>query len=127
MHNSDTIDQSTGDMCKPEVITFYNLIKGVQHRLYIKTLSLDLKKPHLVTRVSIPTHPGELECIIKHVAGLHVVNNLSPPVQQFCGICPRYKNMRTKKICAKCHVPICNEHTKFVCRRYADGEKCDDE
>ncbi|KAJ8886715.1 hypothetical protein PR048_012927 [Dryococelus australis] len=28
MHNSDTKDESTGDMCKPEVITFYNLTKG---------------------------------------------------------------------------------------------------
>ncbi|KAJ8893270.1 hypothetical protein PR048_005861 [Dryococelus australis] len=28
MHNSDTVDESTGEMCKPDVITYYNLTKG---------------------------------------------------------------------------------------------------
>ncbi|KAJ8873219.1 hypothetical protein PR048_026852 [Dryococelus australis] len=54
MHNSDPIDESTGDMCKSEIITFYNLTKGgvdvvdemkvsysmssINHYTYVKTL-----------------------------------------------------------------------------------------
>ncbi|KAJ8896881.1 hypothetical protein PR048_002227 [Dryococelus australis] len=140
MHNSDTVDESTGDMGKPEVITFYILTKGgvdaademkesysvsrisnrwpltvfftimniacinsliiytgntndeIDHHALIKTQSLDLMEPHLVTRTSMRTLPGQLVCQIKQVSGLQVVDNQPPPTEAFCGICPRCKN-----------------------------------
>ncbi|KAJ8879739.1 hypothetical protein PR048_020347 [Dryococelus australis] len=118
MISTVTIDESTGDMCKPEVITFYNLTKGgvdvidemtasysvsrisncwpftafftIMNITCINSLiiykSLDLMKPHLVARASIPTLPGQLVCQIKQVSGLQVVDNLPPPTEGFCGI-----------------------------------------
>ncbi|KAJ8881361.1 hypothetical protein PR048_017842 [Dryococelus australis] len=147
------IDESTGDMCKPEVITFYNLTKEVvdvvdemkasyvnsrisykcdtndqiDRRTYIKALSLDLMKPHLVIRASIPTLPGQLVCQFKHVSGLQVVDNQPPPTEGFCGICPRGKNRRTKKICARYTIPICNEYTMFTCVRCVEGDNSDND
>ncbi|KAJ8885017.1 hypothetical protein PR048_011213, partial [Dryococelus australis] len=85
------------------IMNSYNL--QLQHRQiyrckYINTLSLDLGKPHIVTRASIPTLPGELVSIIKLVSVLHVVDSLPPSAQGFCAICPRDKNWQIKMICA---------------------------
>ncbi|KAJ8889575.1 hypothetical protein PR048_009075 [Dryococelus australis] len=148
MHNCDTIDETTGDMCKPEVITFYNLTKGgvnvvddikasysvsrisncwpfnvfftimniaciksliiykcttndQQSRTYRKKTVFGSRETHLVTRAFMPTHPGQLVSQDKWVSGLQVVDNQPPPTEGFCGIHPRRKNGRTKKIYAR--------------------------
>lgn len=169
MHDSDDIDESTGDLMKPIVITFYNSTKGgvdlvdkmkgeytvarvsfrwplriffslldigainaqiilngntgesFTRRNLLKTLAFELMKPHMVLRAtgSGSGLQSDLRLKIRKQLGMQTETPRPNPVQNNerakCGFCPKKKNRLTKVRCGSCVMPICGEHTTYLC------------
>ncbi|KAL4143281.1 hypothetical protein QTP88_005632 [Uroleucon formosanum] len=89
----------------------------IPRRKFLKQLGLDLCKPHMVRRQSIPTLSIPLRQQITRFSGV-----ISSPEtgtgtsgKAKCFYCPKKETRYTVVICATCSNPICKKHTTTIC------------
>jgi len=169
MHSDDKIDGSSGELQKPEVITFYNATKGgvdvvdemktlystariscrwsltvffglmnigginaqiifhknsgqsIQRRVFLKDLAFALMRPHILQREMDSNLSLELCTLMRNITG--TADTRKEVAEGFCAKCPRRKNRKTKKYCATCAKPVCNEHAIFLCNDCFEKEE----
>ncbi|XP_041981601.1 piggyBac transposable element-derived protein 4-like [Aricia agestis] len=97
--------------------------KTNQRREFIKKLGLSLIEEQQKIRKENERLPRELR---KRVAE-HLGEPLSPPKKtkkpnsrQRCSRCPRSKDRKSTRACAKCDAPLCLEHSIYICKDCAD-------
>lgn len=87
-------------------------------RAYLKKLALDLVKPHMESRLEIPTLRRELRQTICNV--LKITNPVEVPIRPTtttgrCTFCPRSEDRKSRVSCAVCKKFICLHHQKKIC------------
>ncbi|KAJ8927743.1 hypothetical protein NQ314_019746 [Rhamnusium bicolor] len=92
-------------------------------RAYLKKLALDLVKPHMESRLEIPTLRRELRQTICNV--LKITPAEEVPIRPHtttdrCTFCLRNKDQKSRVNCAVCKKFICLEHQKKICPTCAE-------
>lgn len=97
-------------------------------RIYLKQLSQELMKPHLVTRSSVPYLPISLRSRITQTLKIPETEpNAAAPDGAFCSFCPRRRNRKSRMRCQTCNCALCREHAKYSCPNCSEaGEREND-
>lgn len=95
-------------------------------RLFLKTLSLSLMRPHLSERAAIVTLPIDIKYFLSRYREAQPDTVEEPPrkIRGRCFICGRKKNRVTTITCSTCHELVCKEHSNNVitCHKCKEGE-----
>ena len=87
-------------------------------RSFLKALAMDLVKPHMLSRLGVPTLPRELRetiCRFQMVTYEEVATSKPKPSAGRCAFCERSRDRKSRIKCAMCRKFICLEHQKKVC------------
>ncbi|XP_071639052.1 piggyBac transposable element-derived protein 4-like [Temnothorax longispinosus] len=87
---------------------------------FLAKLSLSLIKPHLNDRMQLTRLPKSTKSNIRIILGENVVvNNTLRPTKmdkrKRCAFCDSKKDKKTFVCCAKCRMPVCEEHRHELC------------
>lgn len=96
---------------------------GISHkkRLFLKELSLELVKPHMLQRVNFPQIKKPLLeslrifKVIPERERRNEKDGAEPAMKKRCHICPSKISRKTTMRCVKCNKTICKEHSNLVC------------
>lgn len=89
-----------------------------KRRGFLRTLALELIKPHLSVRSNLQTIPRTLRNRLQEISGTpDTAQAVAPPNQQTgrCAICSSRKSRKTRFFCRKCYKYMCLEHIGIIC------------
>lgn len=101
-------------------------ISSNNRRKFLKELALDLLRPHMLERLTVPQLPRGLVDLLRSICdetsqkkqgqvNNEAKNNMSPSSRKRCNFCPRQKDKKTAIQCVSCKKPMCNDHRSLLC------------